>query len=52
MSIPPRSRGSMWVWAERSHIIRQVLRPAQAFIHTQVVSGAVLLAAALDVSLS
>jgi len=47
MSIPPRSRGSMRAWAERSYIVRQVLLPAQAFIHTQVVSGAVLLAAAL-----
>jgi Na+:H+ antiporter, NhaA family len=37
----------MWMWAERSYIVRQVLLPAQAFIHTQVVSGAVLLAAAL-----
>jgi NhaA family Na+:H+ antiporter len=37
----------MRAWAERSFIVRQVLLPAQAFIHTQVVSGAVLLAAAL-----
>jgi len=37
----------MRAWAERSFIVRQVLLPAQAFIHTQVVSGAALLAAAL-----
>ena len=47
MSIPPRSRGSMRAWAERSFIVRQGLLPAQAFIHTQGVSGAVLLAVAL-----
>jgi NhaA family Na+:H+ antiporter len=47
MTVPPRSRGSLRVQAERSYITRQVLLPAQAFIHTQAVSGAVLLAAAL-----
>ncbi len=45
MTIPPRSRGSLRVQAERSYIARQVLLPAQAFIHTQAVSGAVLLVA-------
>jgi NhaA family Na+:H+ antiporter len=35
------------VQAERSYIARQVILPAQAFIHTQAVSAAVLLAAAL-----
>lgn len=47
MTIPPRSRGSLRVQAERSYIARQVLLPAQAFIHTQALSGAVLLVATL-----
>jgi NhaA family Na+:H+ antiporter len=47
VSIPPRSRGSVGAQAERSYIARQVILPAQAFIHTQAVSAAVLFAAAL-----
>ncbi len=47
MSIPPRSRGSVRVQAERSYIARQVILPTQAFIHTQALSAAVLLLAAL-----
>ncbi len=46
MSVPPRSRGSLAVQAERSYIARQVLLPAQAFIHAQSIGGLVLLAAA------
>lgn len=47
MSVPPRSRGSVSAQAERSYIARQVLLPAQAFIHTQALGGIVLMVAAL-----
>jgi NhaA family Na+:H+ antiporter len=47
MTIPPRSRGSVGAQAGRSYIARQVLLPAQAFVHTQALGGAVLLIAAL-----
>jgi NhaA family Na+:H+ antiporter len=47
MNVPPRSRGSVGAQAERSYVARQVLLPAQAFIHTQALGGAVLLLAAL-----
>jgi NhaA family Na+:H+ antiporter len=47
MNVPPRSRGSVTSQAERSYIARQVLLPAQAFIHTQALGGIVLMAAAV-----
>ena len=47
MNVPPRSRGSVGAQAERSYIARQVLLPAQSFIHTQALGGAVLVIAAL-----
>jgi NhaA family Na+:H+ antiporter len=47
MSVPPRSRGSVGTQAERSYFARQILLPAQAFVHTQAVGAVVLLIAAL-----
>ena len=45
--IPPRSRGTAEHHAERSYVFRQIILPAQRFIHTEVLSGVVLLVAAV-----
>lgn len=45
--IPPRSRGSVKQGAGRSYVLRTLLLPAQRFIHTEVLSGIVLLVAAV-----
>lgn len=47
MDIPPRSRGTVLIRAERSFVAREVLLPAQAFIHTARTSSAVLLLATI-----
>lgn len=47
MSVPPRSRGVAALRAEKSFIAREVLLPAQPFIHTAGKSSIVLLAAAI-----
>lgn len=46
-AVPPRSRGETLVRAWRSSVVRRVQLPSQAFIHTEEVSGIVLLLAAL-----
>jgi NhaA family Na+:H+ antiporter len=46
-NVPPRSRGEVEVRAQRSYVSRRVVRPLQGFIHTEVLSGALLLLAAL-----
>ena len=45
--IPPRSRGEVEHEAERSYVFRQIVLPAQQFIHTEVISGIALLLAAV-----
>lgn len=45
--IPPRSRGEVLHEAERSYVFRQVVLPAQRFIHTEVLGGVALLIAAV-----
>ncbi len=45
--VPPRSRGEVEHEAERSYVFRQVVLPAQRFIHTEVLGGVVLLLAAI-----
>ena len=45
--IPPRSRGEVEHEAERSYVFRQVVLPAQRFIHTEVIGGIALLLAAV-----
>jgi NhaA family Na+:H+ antiporter len=45
--IPPRSRGEVMHEAERSYVFRQVVLPAQRFIHTEVLGGVALLLAAI-----
>jgi NhaA family Na+:H+ antiporter len=45
--IPPRSRGEVEHEAERSYVFRQVVLPAQRFIHTEVLGGIALLIAAV-----
>jgi NhaA family Na+:H+ antiporter len=47
MSVPARSRGATSILAKRSFLARQVLLPGQAVIHSRVVSGVVLFAAAV-----
>ncbi|MGH7230872.1 MAG: Na+/H+ antiporter NhaA, partial [Nitrospiraceae bacterium] len=47
MAIPPRSRGSTNVRAKRSPISRELLLPAQYYIHNEVVGGVALFIAAL-----
>lgn len=47
MAVPARSRGATAIRAKRSFLARQVLLPAQAVIHSRVVSGVVLFAAAV-----
>jgi NhaA family Na+:H+ antiporter len=47
VSVPPRSRGVAEARAELSPFTRQVLLPAQRYIHTEQTSGLVLLAAAV-----
>ncbi len=44
---PPRSRGEVEYEAERSYVFRQVVQPAQRFIHTEVLGGVALLVAAV-----
>ena len=43
--IPPRSRGTLSRQADRSYFTRTIRLPAQSFIHTEALSGVVLLAA-------
>jgi len=45
--IPPRRRGEVEHEAERSYVFRQVVLPAQRFIHTEVLGGVALLLAAI-----
>lgn len=45
--IPPRSRGEVVHEADRSYVFRQVVLPAQRFIHTEVLGGIALLFAAI-----
>ena len=47
MGIPPRSRGRMVARARASYLARRLVLPAQRFVHTEVSSGIVLLAAAV-----
>jgi NhaA family Na+:H+ antiporter len=47
MAVPARSRGTAAIRAKRSLLARQVLLPRQAIIHSRVVSGVVLFAAAV-----
>lgn len=47
MAVPPRSRGVMKVRAERSYIVREVVLPAQSFLHTPKISGMLLLLASV-----
>lgn len=42
MSIPPRSLGEAKVRATRSFVSREVLLPAQLYIHNEVIGGALL----------
>jgi NhaA family Na+:H+ antiporter len=46
-SIPPRSLGQVQQGAGRSYVFRRLVLPAQRFIHTEVLSGVVLLVAAV-----
>ncbi len=43
--VPPRSRGALTRYAERSYFARVFRLPVQSFIHTEANSGVVLLAA-------
>ena len=43
--VPPRSRGSLRVQAERSILSRAIMLPVQQYIHTESVGGLVLLIA-------
>ena len=43
--VPPRSRGSLRVQAERSILSRTIMLPVQQYIHTESVGGLVLLIA-------
>ncbi len=47
MSTPPRTRGATSARASRSYVAREIILPAQDFIHTERASGLVLLAAAV-----
>lgn len=47
MNIPPRSRGALKVRATSSYLTRQVHLPVQDFIHTEEISGIILLVAAI-----
>lgn len=42
MKVPPRSKGSLKVRAEKSYIVKEVVLPVQSFIHTAGISGYVL----------
>lgn len=47
MSIPPRSRGEAKIRAARSFVSREVVLPAQLYIHNEVIGGALLCVAAI-----
>jgi len=47
MSTPPRSRGEAKIRAARSFVSREMLLPAQIYIHNEVISGAMLCLAAV-----
>ncbi|MFB3853923.1 MAG: Na+/H+ antiporter NhaA [Vicinamibacterales bacterium] len=47
MSTPPRTRGATLARASRSYVAREMILPAQEFIHAERASGLVLLAAAV-----
>jgi Na+:H+ antiporter, NhaA family len=47
MSIPPRSRGEAKVRASRSFVSREVILPAQLYIHNEIIGGALLCLAAV-----
>ena len=47
MSIPPRSRGEAKVRASRSFVSREVVLPAQLYIHNEVIGGSILCVAAV-----
>ena len=47
MSVPARTDGRLRVRARHSYITRQVVLPAQKYLHTESISGLVLLAAAM-----
>lgn len=51
MAVPPRSRGVIKVRAERSSIVREVVLPAQSFLHTPKISGMLLLLAGVTAML-
>jgi NhaA family Na+:H+ antiporter len=46
MSVPARTRGRLRVRARHSYITRTVVLPAQKYLHTESISGLLLLAAA------
>ncbi len=47
MRIPPRSRGSVELQAERSAVARRWVLPSQEFLHAETPGGLILLAAAV-----